>query len=368
MARLKQSSEAGFFCPAYVGLRCFLLFAVLEGHYWIETYPGSRVGSMSLSVPCFFALSGFLISHTLFSYESMPARQALTTFYWRRILRILPAYLVVLAVTRMLWGVPYLFWNMAYLLNWKIYLLSSREPAEFLAFLNLRNTNAIHFWSVCVEEQFYLLYPLFVFGSSRARRTGWLLAGIVFSILCRCYLLKTSGPLTFFGGLPMVAGEYILWGCLFAWFDFRDRWRWLRHPVTLYGCLLAVFCLGWWDPSYRTWAQWRPPLHQTVYCILIAGFVASLRHNPRTLLARFLAWKPFAWIGTMSYGAYLVHSFLNPTVDRLVADHPWLAVIPTCPRAFLGPVLTIAAAAVLWFGFEKPVQRLRRKFSSTGSA
>ncbi|MFN8613448.1 MAG: acyltransferase [Vulcanimicrobiota bacterium] len=364
MARLKQSSEAGFFCPAYVGLRCFLLLCVLEGHYWIETYPGSRVGSMSLSVPCFFALSGFLISHTLFSYEALPARQALLTFYWRRILRILPAYVVVLAVAQLLWGVPYLLWNMLYLLNWKIYFVSSQNPAEFLAFLNRRDFNAIHFWSVCVEEQFYLLYPLFVLGTSRARRTTWLVTGIVFSILCRAYLLKTSAPLTFFGGLPMIAGEYILWGCLFAWFDFRDRWRWLRHPLALYGCLGLLGYLAWWDPSYRTWAQWRPPYHQTIYCVLIAGFVASLRHNPATYLARLLAWRPLAWIGTMSYGAYLVHSFLNPTADRVVAACPALAVFPACPRALVGPVLTIGTAAILWFGFEKPVQRWRRKFSA----
>lgn len=359
-----ETSEAGFFCPAYVGLRFFLLMAVLEGHYWYDKFPGTRVGTLSLSVPCFFALSGFLISHTLFCYESLPKTKALATFYVRRALRILPAYYIVLLLANAIWGVPFMAWQLTYLLNLKIYLISNYDPAEFISYLNYRNFNAIHFWSVCVEEQFYILYPLFVLFGPRRWRTQCLLAALALSILSRIYLLQTAAPRCLFGGLPFVAGEYILWGCLFAWMDFRDRWHWLRHPATLYASLLGLIILGWNDKSFLIWAQWRPPLHQTAYCLLIATFIASLRHNGSTRLAKFMAWKPFRRLGTMSYGAYLIHSFLNPTVDRLAAQYPALAIFPACPRAVLGAVLTLAAAAILWYGFEKPIQGLRKGWTT----
>lgn len=360
---MKERSEAGFFCHSYVGLRFFLLLAVLEGHYWFEKFPGTRVGALSLSVPCFFALSGFLISHTLFCYESLPRGRALATFYLRRALRILPAYYLVLALAQWWHGVPYLEWHLTYLLNWKVYFLSAWDPGAFVQYLNERDFNAIHLWSVCVEEQFYLLYPLFVLFSPVRWRTHLLLLFLGFCIVARIYLLATSPPLCFFGGLPFVAGEYILWGCLFAWMDFRGRWRWLCSRWALYGSLLGLLGLAWNDSAFARWGQWRPPVHQTVYCLLIATLIASLRYNGGSWPGRLLAWKPFRRIGTWSYGAYLVHSFLNPTLDHLLESFPWLVVFPSCPRAAFGPFLTVAVAALLWHGFEKPIQSWRGRFS-----
>jgi peptidoglycan/LPS O-acetylase OafA/YrhL len=363
MALDTAQSEAGFFCPAYVGLRCILLLAVLQGHYWFESFPHSRIGALSLAVPCFFALSGFLISHTLFHYERLPAAKALATFYIRRALRILPAYFLVLTLAQLARGVPYLVWHATYLLNFKIYWLSYRDPAAFSVFLGYRDFNAIHFWSVCVEEQFYLLYPLFVLGTSRRWRTPLLVAAIGLSIAARVWLSQRHGE-AFYGGLPWVAGEYILWGCLLAWMDFRGLWLWLRDPLTLYGSLGALLYLGWHDESFWRWGQWKPPLHQTVYCLLIAALIASMRHNNRSLLNRFLELKPLRWVGKMSYGAYLVHTFLNPALDSILQWLPWLILFPRCPRAALGTVLTLGVAALLWYGFEKPIQGWRQRWTT----
>ncbi|MBT9585745.1 acyltransferase [bacterium] len=364
----KPQSEAGFFCPAYVGVRCLLLLCVIEGHYWAEHFPDTRVGTLSLSVPWFFALSGFLISHTLFAYESLAPGKALSIFYVRRALRIFPAYFLVLAIAHLTRGVPYVGWDLTYLLNFKIYLLSSSNNlADFMTFLQYRDFNAIHFWSVCVEEQFYLVYPWLVFGTSRRWRTTLLSAAIVGSIACRLYLLRTSGGMACYGGLPFIAGEYILWGCLVAWMDYRNRWRWLRDPIILYVSLCVFFYLSWHDDSFRRWAQFRPPAHQTVYCVLIAVTIASLRHNNQSYLNLALAWKPLRWVGTMSYGAYLLHSFLNPTLDQLLETFPFLVLFPQCPRAVLGPVLTVGVASLLWYGFEKPIQGWRQRWRTRES-
>lgn len=356
-------SEAGFFCPAYVGLRCLLLLVVLEGHYWFEVYPDPRLTPLTFAVPCFFALSGYLISHTLFRYESRPHREALTIFYLRRAFRILPPFYLVLAVAHLVGGTPYLVWQACYLMNIKIYHLSQYEPYAFMAYLQLENFNAMHFWSVSVEEQFYLLYPLFLFGLGPRFRTLLLSLGIGATILARLWYLQHQ-PHAFYGGLSWVAGEFILWACLLAWLEKQGRLRWLGNRLALYASLLAFILLSYHDRSYGVWAQWKPPAHQTVYAVLLAVLVLSLRHCPDSALSRALSWRVLAPIGAMSYGAYLVHIFLNPVADRLAQLAPWLVLFPQCPRATVGPLVTLAVASVMWYGFEQPINKLRRRWSS----
>lgn len=359
-----KRSEAGFFCSAYVGLRCVLLLMVLEGHYWFDATSDSRLHPLTFAVPCFFALSGFLISHTLFLYQNYPARQALKVFYARRALRILPPFYVVLLVAHLVRGVPYLSWQLSYLMNVKIFLLSAFERQKFLGYLGAGDFKAMHYWSVNVEEQFYILYPLFILWTARRKRVPWYAAGIALCILTRAYLYENM-RYSFYGGLPLVTGEFILWGCLFAWYDHRDGLTWLRNRYALYGSLILFIGANYFDRSYGPWAQWKPPHHQTFYCIVIATFILSLRHCPDSWLARFLSLKPLAVIGQMSYGAYLVHIFLNPAADKVNELLPWLAPFETCPRAITGPILTLLVAAIMWYGMEEPINRLRRYFRLT---
>ena len=356
-----RKSEAGFFCPAYVGLRCVLLIMVLEGHYWFEATSNRSLNILTFAVPVFFALSGYLISHTLFSYEEYDWKDAARVFYARRALRILPPFYLVLLVAHLIHAVPYLGWHLAYAINIKIFLLSAFEHGRFLGYLGYGDFKAMHYWSVNVEEQFYILYPLFIAWTAGRRRTSWLVFGILSSIAIRAYLYH-SVYRSFYGGLPFVAGEVVLWGCLLAWLDHQGKIRWLCNRLAMYGSLLIFLVVGLNDPSYAPWAQWKPPYHQTVYCILIAVFVMSLRYSNDTWLAKLLSWKPMAVIGEMSYGAYLVHIFLNPAAEWMALRFPFLAPFEACPIAITGPILTLSVAALMWYGFEKPINRFRRRF------
>lgn len=354
------TSEAGFYCPAYVGLRCVLLLAVLQGHYWSEVVGGANLHPLTFAVPCFFVLSGYLISHTLFRYEDRPWKEAARAFYLRRALRILPPFYLVLLVAHLTHGVPFLAWQATYLMNIKVFLLSALEPQRFFSFFLSRKAEAIHFWSVDVEEQFYLVYPLFVAATHRRGRTAGLLAAIVLAVLCRGFLYRHWNH-SLYGGLPVVAGEYIVWGCLFAWMDYRGKLLWLRSRWAMYLSLTAFGLLSFSDRSYGNWVQWKPSDLATVYAILLAVFILSLRYSAGSLLARALSLRPLAWVGKLSYGAYLVHGFLNPVVDGIVNRWPALAVFPQCPRAVVGPVVTLLVAAALWYGFERPIDRWRQQ-------
>ena len=359
----ERKSEAGFFCPAYVGLRCFLLVVVLEGHYWFEAVKDPRLTPLTFAVPCFFALSGYLISHTLFRYEDRPKREALRVFYIRRAFRILPPFFLVLLVACLVGGTPYVGWQATYLMNLKIYHLSQYEPFAFLQYQDFGSFNAMHFWSVSVEEQFYVLYPLFVFGLGRRFRTSLLVAGLIISILSRLWYIQHQ-PHAFYGGLTWVAGEFILWACLLAWLEYSGHLNWLGNRTALYGSMLCFGLLAYFDRSYGLWAQWKPQAHQTVYAIILAVLVLSLRHCPQTLVGRALSWKPLAVVGSMSYGAYLVHIFLNPVADRLGQAVPQLVLFSQCPRATTGPIVTLLVAAIMWYGYEQPINRLRQRWSS----
>jgi peptidoglycan/LPS O-acetylase OafA/YrhL len=356
----KPISEAGFFCSAFVGLRAVLLLIVLEGHYWFEATGDPRLNVLTFAVPCFFVLSGYLISHTLFHYERRPWKQAAGTFYLRRALRILPPFYLVLLLAHLTYGVPFLAWQAAYLMNVKLFILSAFEPGAFFAFVIGGRLEALHFWSIDVEEQFYLLYPLLILATRQGGRTLCLLAAIGICIASRCALYR-DWHATYYGGLPIVAGEYILWGCLLAWADHRGRLLILRGRGPMYISLGLFAGLAIQDKSYGSWAQWKPPCHATIYAMLLAVFILALRYAPGSLLARFLSAKPLVPIGKVSYGAYLVHLFLNPAVDQVLFWMPWLKVFPQCPRAVAGPLVTLAVATIMWHGLERPLDSWRQK-------
>ena len=357
-----QTSEAGFFCSAYVGLRCFLLVMVLEGHYWFDATGDTRLHVLTFSVPCFFVLSGYLISHTLFRYEGLPWRVWLKKFYIRRALRILPPFYFVLLVAHLVKPVPYLAWHSTYLFNFKIFYISAFQPAYFAEYMSYGDFKAVHFWSVNVEEQFYILYPVFLLLTFKARRTLGFVLAIMVTILIRAYLYENM-RYSFYGGLSLVSGEYILWGGLFAWMDFHKRWLKLRSSWALYGSILAFALLSLFDDSYGPYAQWKPSYLQTFYAILLSVFVLSLRYCKQSLVARLLSWKGLRFVGSISYTAYLVHLFLNPLVDELTTRYPILAPFPACPRAVLGLLLTLAVASLIWVGLEQPINRARRKLT-----
>lgn len=347
------------YVPAYDGLRFFLLLGVLEFHYLHQRLPIERFWFLSHSLSCFFVLSGFLISHLLLSSEEAPHAslgQRLRDFYVRRGLRILPAYFFVLAVAALSVGVPYLAWQVSYLLNIKLFLLSL-EPAqiELNRYLLQWESNGAHLWSMGVEEQFYLLYPPALYLTPRRWRTAGLLLGIGLCIAIRCWLIATL-PHSHYGNLLPVPGEYVLWGCLMAWLEVQGKASWLSSRPVFWGSGLALLALFWLDPDVGRYqyAQWRPPLHQTVYAVLLAIWVLALKHQGHSWVVRCLSYKPFTQLGKISYGAYLVHLYMNPLADSL---------FPQLPRAVSGPILSLAAAGLMWVTFEERANRAKDRWA-----
>src|SRR5438093_1124683 len=160
--------------PALDGLRAVAVFTVIVYHFGINAVPGD------LGVSAFFVLSGFLITWLLLREHAANGTVSLRRFYTRRVLRIFPAYYAFLAVSFAIdsvrgqpWGSSLGLSSLFYLVNY--YNALNGHPVTSIA----------HAWSLGIEEQFYLLWPMLLLlllrgGAARAARvlTGVVVAGI----------------------------------------------------------------------------------------------------------------------------------------------------------------------------------------------
>jgi len=193
------------------GLRFFAFLAVFMIHSDVEHFWWGSYG-----VSLFFVISGFLITRILIASEDRPRGQALKAFYVRRALRIFPAYYLVLGLAAATVGIAYLPAYVLYVMNWGIFFYTWIQPALVDRPWDPVRMYGVHFWSLCVEEQFYLVFPLlFSFLRPGRIRLRWLLvlwaACIAFRFLFAALLPKSA-----YGLIPLVCGEYLVAGAVGA--------------------------------------------------------------------------------------------------------------------------------------------------------
>lgn len=336
------------------GLRAVAVLAVLLYHAHLPLLPGGYIG-----VDVFFVISGFLITGHLLAQHERTGRIALGMFYARRARRILPASLVVLALSvlaALLWFPPVLFrdlWESAiatalYVPN----LYFAREGTDYLA--ESAPSLLQHYWSLGIEEQFYLLWPLvliLLLRVTRGRRAVALgtLALVVGSLTLCLVLTSSNQPWAFFS-LPTRAWELGLGG-LVALVGSRGVPRG-RLGSLLGWCGLAAILASavvFDDDTLFPGAAALVPTLGTAL-VIWAGHCPS-RIGPTALLGL----APMQWLGLISYSLYLVHWPLQVLPQAWVG---WENPLPLSATL----ALTLAAVPVAWLlyrGVEDPVRRSR---------
>jgi len=293
------------------GLRAVAVLIVLLFHFWPNGLTGGYVG-----VDVFFVISGFLISSHLL--RSPPVTPRLLAGFWaRRVRRLLPAASLVLLAT--------LVASLAWLPSTQIATVARETVASALSVENwalaatatdyLAQESAPsplqHYWSLSVEEQFYVLWPLLIallfFVGRRSRPVVWAGVGLVAvtgaSLAASVLLTQANPPAAYFVTHTRV-WELGL-GSLLA-LAVHLGWR-LRHPA-----LRAV--LGWLGLGMIAWAALAfdsgtpfpgtAALLPTVGAVLvIAAATDTVRWSPRALLG----WRPSQRLGDISYSVYLWH-------------------------------------------------------------
>ena len=287
------------------GLRALAILPVLLFHFGVPGLPGGFVG-----VDIFFVISGFVITRGLWA-DLDAGRFSLGGFYERRLRRLLPALGAMFAATTL---AAWLILLPPALIHYSQSLAASAVSAANL-FLWVgsgyfapaaRQIPLMHLWSLAVEEQFYLLFPLLLAAGHRRFRHicgPILLAVALVSLALNLALLPIAPSATFFL-LPTRLWE-LLAGALLAVYPVRAGSAWLRHGAAIAGVALIalpILCYNELTPFPGIAAL--PPVLGAA-ALILAGF--SRGDAQATPINRMLASPPLVFVGRISYPLYLVH-------------------------------------------------------------
>jgi len=339
------------------GLRGLSIVLVYLFHVQARPLPGGFLG-----VDLFFVLSGFLITTLLLEEWSARGRISLGAFYARRALRLLPALALLLftllivsaaveppgRTAAMLRASLITFF---YSSNW--FLAAHRFPRPELA----------HTWSLSIEEQFYLVWPVLLLmmlrsGMSRRAIASIVIGAILAVAVLRAWLWSNAGSFERVYSGTDTHSDGLLCGALAA---MAATWgAGPAKPARILG-LTFLGCLGFL--IFLTWVG-DPWLYRAGYLPLNLGaacLVYSLATIPWEPLRRCFEFAPLAALGRISYGVYLWH-----------LPAYWLASLLPSARGGQGPwiwplAITLGAAALSFFAVERPLLRLKRRFEKTGA-
>ncbi len=342
------------------GLRFFAVLGVFMVHSDVTRFWWGSYG-----VSLFFVISGFLITRILIAIGDRPRKQALKNFYARRALRIFPAYYLVLGLAAATVGIAYLPVYVFYVMNWGIFFYTWIQPELVDIAWDPVRMYGIHFWSLSVEEQFYLVFPvLFSFVRPARARLYWLLALWGMSIGFR-FLFAAFLPKAAYGLIPLVCGEYLVAGAVGAvvFADTTATAERIRAAARQWmfpaGLALVVALFALFRPETPSIDHvMHPPHVQTLLALGFLAMVLGLWQTDNRWVLGFFNYAPFRFLGRISYGLYLIHLFMWPFFDWLSVHSSVIRELPPF-AARLG--LTVLLATAMWHLVEAPILRLKAR-------
>lgn len=343
------------FLPALDGIRALAVVAVLLYHADLPWLPGGFLG-----VEVFFVLSGYLITALLWSELRTDGRISLSRFWHRRARRLLPAVVALLTVVSLAFVVGWpaevarirgdIAAALGYVSNWfliggdRSYFSQLGRPSPFQ-----------HLWSLAIEEQFYLVWPVVLWGLARMFRTARRVAGAVLglaaaSTIAMWVLYAAADPSrAYFGTDTRAAGLLVGAALAILWRPF-ERPRPVRTEALDAVLIASTGYLVWAFLRYDASSPFtfRPGLQ--LVALATAALIATSVH-PAARASRVLGWAPARWLGRRSYGIYLWHwpvfVVLRPDVDLAVGPVPALV-----PRL----ALTLVLAELSFRYVEEPIR------------
>lgn len=366
-ARPAQATSAKRYITSLDGLRAFAVIAVILYHL---KAPFSQGGLLGVTV--FFVISGYLITGLLTAEWESSATINLPQFWLRRIRRLFPAIVTVIVVMAALFAllspvlltkmrpdiVPSLFWfeNWWYILRDISYFDALGAPSPLT-----------HFWSLAIEEQFYLVWPIILLGmfkvgvGEKGVRRACLVLALVSAVAMAVLYNPQGDPSRVYYGTDTRAFSLLIGAWLsFVWPgtqlteettrnvpESSVRLLDLAGVVAFAGIVaLCVFVNGMSDFMYYG---------GLFSCSVLTAVVIAALSHPRSLFAKAAELKPFVWAGQRSYGMYLWHfpvillfaSLLNMQGP---SGYPWWFDA-------LVIVVTFAISAVSYTFIENPIRR-----------
>jgi peptidoglycan/LPS O-acetylase OafA/YrhL len=343
--------------PCLDGLRGMAVLLVLAAH---AGFPGVKSGGVGVDV--FFALSGFLITSILANELATSGSIQFTNFYARRFLRLMPC----------LWLTVSFFVLFASLIGTSTS-TTLRESGFAVAYVmnwmrafNLGGTSSLgHTWSLAIEEQFYLLWPVTLFCLCRATKS-WTTRGVIIIALAaaiaiyrlwnvnsysaaRIYFgldthsdalmlgaalacFNCAGSIKLYGQSSFILGRFISPAAALILILIAIKYHWVNIQMAYFGFVLSGAC---------------------AFLILL-----DLIINPASVLRVPLSIAPIRYVGKISYGLYLLHFPIYEIAARIGFVSGWFRLLA------IGGSITFLVATVSYYLVERPFLKLKEHFVS----
>ena len=340
-------SRAPAYRPDIDGLRALAVISVILFHNGIPGFDGGYVG-----VDVFFVISGYLITQLLEESRDESAPRRLATFYVRRMRRILPALLatcLVTAIVAIALFTPDQLVNVGKFLAATPVMLSNVATwtrGDYFA-PGVRQLPLSHLWSISVEEQFYLVYPLLLIAITRYRLPYRRLMLLVFASvsLALCVWASHRAPEANYVFAPTRAWELLLGGMLTMGGAPRIGNRIAAEGLAVAGLLGIAIAVHFYTSAIR-----YPGTAAMLPCMATAALLATGSGPRPALVNRMLSWPPLVFVGLISYSLYLWHQPL-----LVFANYYYIAPLrPAATAALLVATLLVATAS--WRFIERPVR------------
>jgi peptidoglycan/LPS O-acetylase OafA/YrhL len=362
-----KKERVAFVIPSLDGIRAVSFLMVFLAHVGMPGIPGG------FGVTVFFFLSGYLITTLLRREAERSGSVSFRLFYLRRVLRILPPFYLILSVALLLalLGVlpPEFSWQAvwAQALHYSNYWVVNHGWDGMLGGTGV-------YWSLAVEEHFYLLFPALYALMLRARLSGRaqhavLMALCALVMLRRCWIVFGQGEIADYTYIASDARfDSMLFGCALAvWgnpvLDFSSGATPNEPPKASASALLAG--LGGLLLLLVTFVVRDPAFRESIrYSLQGLGlyplFFLAVRY-PNLPLMRFLNWRPLRFVGTLSYSLYLLHQIVIYVIERNVP-------LPHVVQAALSLIISLLLAIAVWRLVEEPCAKLRSRLTTAPRA
>ena len=340
--------------PALDALRGVAVLLVFLFHADTPGFSGAFIG-----VDIFFVISGFLITVLLLQEHQDYGGIGLRHFYMRRLFRLMPALFLMLAVF-----VTFCYWYFPdpaeQLRHFQDALMVLFYAANWTRAFDLHRPAVLgHCWSLSVEEQFYMLWPLILLGIIRLPdRRRFISIAVLFVLpwIWRIYLLSQGASWDrVYNGFDCRA-DMVLAGCMLASLWNAGKLSWWggsRFPASLFAAAAALALA-----AFGTAAAWEDlALYRWQYpaIALAAGAVIlDVINRPGGALARFFSLPVLVGLGAVSYGFYLWH---YPVIYFVSLNYPGAWAV------WISAALTLFFTLFSWYCIERPALGLKKKFN-----
>jgi len=366
------------YMPQLDSVRALAVLLVIFSHWLpVDSFWHFKLAGI-VGVTVFFVLSGYLITRILINSRDKFEKKCKNNskaksvfslfkiFYIRRFLRIVPVYYLVLFVLFFLFFIP----EFSYVREHLFYYLT--YTSNFLYFFSESWQGYVsHFWTLAVEEQFYLIWPLVILLVPRKHLLKTMILfvfiGIVFRYILANFYLDPSFDLTFMMTLMPSCFDAFAIGAILAFLQ-KKKVKYLNFSLLFLSILSVLFIYLFTYGNeisignsflskpmfsfmyyFENYSQLHFIYNRFLISIVSAFIILKTSENIKGILGFILNLKALQYLGKISYGIYIYHNFIRVFLD-------------TEKYFFLSFIIVILVSSLSWYLFEKPINNLKKRF------